>query len=134
MLTTCSTAFSQACTTFVGQNHGARQIDRCTKTLKVCLVEGGIVALTTIIVIVGLGREILSLFNSDPNIVSIGYIRVCSIFPAYAFSMFYENMSGYLRGFGISLTPALITMICVCGIRSTGCSACSRTSAPLRTS
>ena len=31
--------------------------------------------------------------------------------------MFYENMSGYLRGFGISLTPALITMICVCGIR-----------------
>ena len=110
-------SFSQACTTFVGQNHGARQIDRCTKTLKVCLVEGGIVALTTIIVIVGLGREILSLFNSDPNIVSIGYIRVCSIFPAYAFSMFYENMSGYLRGFGISLTPALITMICVCGIR-----------------
>ena len=31
--------------------------------------------------------------------------------------MFYENMSGYLRGFGISLMPALITMICVCGIR-----------------
>lgn len=110
-------SFSQACTTFVGQNHGARQIDRCTKTLKVCLTEGGIVALITIVVIVGLGREILSLFNSDPNIVSIGYIRVCSIFPAYAFSMFYENMSGYLRGFGISLMPALITMICVCGIR-----------------
>lgn len=86
-------SFSQACTTFVGQNHGARQIDRCTKTLKVCLVEGGIVALTTIVIIVGLGREILALFNSDPNIVSIGYIRVCSIFPAYAFSMFYENMS-----------------------------------------
>lgn len=81
-------SFSQACTTFVGQNHGARQIDRCTKTLKVCLVEGGIVALTTIVIIVGLGREILALFNSDPNIVSIGYIRVCSIFPAYALACF----------------------------------------------
>ena len=69
-------SFRQACTTFVGQNHGARQIDRCTKTLKVCLVEGGIVALTTIIVIVGLGREILSLFNSDPNIVSIAADRL----------------------------------------------------------
>ena len=110
-------SFSQACTTFVGQNNGARQIDRCTKTLKVCLVEGGIVAATTILLIVGLGREILALFNSDPNIVSIGYIRVCSIFPAYAFSMFYENMSGYLRGFGISLLPAMLTMVCVCGIR-----------------
>ena len=110
-------SFSQACTTFVGQNNGARQIDRCTKTLKVCLIEGGIVAATTILIIVGAGREILSLFNSDLNIVSIGYIRVCSIFPAYAFSMFYENMSGYLRGFGISLPPAILTMVCVCGIR-----------------
>ena len=110
-------SFSQACTTF-GGNKITRPPDRpLHQDAQGLPGRGGIVALTTIIVIVGLGREILSLFNSDPNIVSIGYIRVCSIFPAYAFSMFYENMSGYLRGFGISLTPALITMICVCGIR-----------------
>ena len=65
-VTTCSTALARFAPTFVGQNHGARRIDRCTKTLKVCLVEGGIVALTTIVIIVGLGREILALFNSDP--------------------------------------------------------------------
>ena len=26
-------------------------------------------------------------------------------------------MSGYLRGFGISLVPAILTTVCVCGIR-----------------
>jgi Na+-driven multidrug efflux pump len=26
-------------------------------------------------------------------------------------------MSGYMRGFGISLSPALVTMFCICGIR-----------------
>ena len=31
--------------------------------------------------------------------------------------MLYEVMSGYLRGFGISLVPALLTMLGVCGVR-----------------
>ena len=31
--------------------------------------------------------------------------------------MCYEVMSGYLRGFGISLVPAILTTVGVCGIR-----------------
>ena len=38
---------------------------------------------------------------------------MCTLFPAYVFSMVYENMSGYLRGFGISA----LTAIGVCGTR-----------------
>lgn len=64
-------AFTQACTTFVGQNYGAGQLDRCKKTLR------------------------------------------C----AYAFSMTYEMIAGYLRGFGISMVPAVLTMLGVCGVR-----------------
>lgn len=33
------------------------------------------------------------------------------------FCLIYEILSGYLRGFGISLAPALLTMLGVCGIR-----------------
>ena len=33
-------SFSQACTTFVGQNFGAGEIKRCKKTLLLCLLEG----------------------------------------------------------------------------------------------
>lgn len=39
------------------------------------------------------------------------------VFAAYTFSMLYENMSGYLRGFGISLAPAVLTIVGVCGVR-----------------
>ena len=43
--------------------------------------------------------------------------------------MFYENMSGYLRGFGISLTPAPHHHdLCLRHPLHIGCSACSRTS------
>ena len=31
--------------------------------------------------------------------------------------MLYENFSGYLRGFGISVVPAVLTIIGVCGVR-----------------
>ena len=50
-------------------------------------------------------------------VIAIGYTRLLIIFSAYTFSMLYEVMSGYLRGFGISLTPAVLTMLGVCGIR-----------------
>ncbi len=41
------------------------------------------------------------------------------MFSAYTFSMLYEVMSGYLRGFGISLVPALLTVVGVVGVRIT---------------
>ena len=31
--------------------------------------------------------------------------------------MLYENLAGYLRGFGISLAPSLLTVLGVCGVR-----------------
>lgn len=110
-------SFSQACTTFVGQAFGARDIPRCKQVLKVCLAEDLVVAIATVTGVVFFGKSILAVFNSDPNVVSIGYIRVCTIFPAYIFSMCYENFSGYLRGFGISLAPAILTAFGICGIR-----------------
>lgn len=35
-------SFSQACTTFVGQNYGAGKVDRCKKTLRLSLLEDAV--------------------------------------------------------------------------------------------
>ena len=64
-------------------------------------------------------RDILYLFNKDPEIIETGYIRLMVIFSAYTFTLSYELMSGYLRGFGISLVPSILTMIGICGTRIT---------------
>lgn len=110
-------SFSQACTTFVGQNYGAGQIRRCRRTLLLCLLEDCVVSIFSIIVILSSGRFLLSLFNSDPQVIELGYTRLVLIFIAYLFSMLYEVMSGYLRGFGISTVPAILTILGVCGVR-----------------
>ena len=110
-------SFSQACTTFVGQNYGAGKLQRCRKTLLLCLLEDAAASGLAIALVLGSGRFLLSIFNRDPEVISIGYTRLTIVFTAYFFSMLYEVMSGYPRGFGISLVPALLTMLGVCGVR-----------------
>ena len=72
---------------------------------------------TGIFLVLFFGRTLLAIFNSDPEVVETGYTRLMLIMMAHAFSLVYEVVSGYLRGFGISLVPALLTMLGVCGIR-----------------
>lgn len=110
-------SFSQACTTFVGQNFGANKIDRCKKTLFLCLIEDAIASGTAILIVLITGKFLLSIFNNNPEVIEIGYTRLVIIFIAYIFSMLYEVMSGYLRGFGFSLVPAILTTVGACVLR-----------------
>lgn len=110
-------AFSQACTTFTGQNYGAGQFKRCRRVLALCIVEDVVATASAILLVLLSGKVLLSIFNNDPQVIEIGYTRLLMVFSAYTFSMLYENMSGYLRGFGILLAPAILTMIGVCGVR-----------------
>lgn len=110
-------SFSQACTTFVGQNYGAGQLERCKKTMLVCLVEDTFASAAAIGLVLSSGKFLISIFDSDPAVIEAGYQRLVIIFIAYIFSMIYEILSGYLRGYGISFVPALLTAIGVCGVR-----------------
>ena len=110
-------SFSQACTTFVGQNYGAWKLDRCKRTLVLTVAEDTIATVAAIALVLLAGRPILAIFNNDPQVIEVGYTRLVLVFSAYVFCMLYEVISGYLRGFGISLVPALLTTIGVCGIR-----------------
>ena len=111
-------SFGQACTTFTGQNYGARKFDRCRKSLKLCLLEGIVIEGLMVSFLLFCGRDLIAVCKpGNPELVEIGYVRVMFITTAHLLSLFYDVMSGYMRGYGISLSPALVTMCCICGIR-----------------
>ena len=110
-------SFSQACTTFTSQNNGAKNYKRCQKIYKLCLLEDLIATISAVLLILLIGRPLLSIFNNNKEIIEIGYQRLVFIFSAYLFSMTYEVTAGYLRGWGKSLVPAILTAIGVCGVR-----------------
>lgn len=110
-------SFGQACTTFTGQNFGAGNLARCKKALLVSFVESEIAVALLVAAVLLAGREMIALFNSDPQVMQLGFERLYIIVPAYFFSMVYEMSSDYLRGFGISVSPAVLTVLGVCGTR-----------------
>ncbi len=112
-------SFGQACTTFVGQNYGAGKGKRCKRTLKLCLLQSGIGTFLSCGLIYLFAAPLLQIFNTDPEVVAAGRVRLGYIFIAYLFSFAQEAMSGYLRGFGVSFIPAACSVIGICGVRLT---------------
>lgn len=112
-------SFGQACTTFVGQNYGAGKGGRCLKTLKLCLLQSLVSTAAVSGLILLFSHLLLSIFNTDPDVIAAGRIRLEYIFFAYLFSFAQEGLSGYLRGFGVSFIPAACAVIGICGVRLT---------------
>lgn len=109
--------FGQAATTFVGQNYGADNLQRCKRATWVSMGLSAIFMQTLCCFILFFAEEILALFNSDPEVIRLGVIRLWYIVLPELINVLMEGLSGALRGYGISLTPAVITLICVCGTR-----------------
>ncbi|MBR3646384.1 MAG: MATE family efflux transporter, partial [Lachnospiraceae bacterium] len=110
-------SFNQTCTTFVGQNYGSGKNNRCKKTLKICLIQCFCATMTVCTLILIFSKQMLSIFNTDPDVIRIGTSRLQIIFFAYIFSFAQEAFSGYLRGFGVSFIPAVCSIVSICGVR-----------------
>lgn len=110
-------SFGQGCTTFVGQNYGAGNISRCRKVTRISLIIDVAVTTAISLIILYFGKPLLGIFNSDSTIKDIGFIRLAFILSAEGINAVMEIMSGAMRGYGHSLSPALITFFGVCGIR-----------------
>ena len=110
-------SFTQACTTFVGQNYGAKNIPRCRKVWKDCILLAILFTAACCVTILVFSRPLLGLFNKNPEVIELGRIRLFYLYSAYLFSLLADITSGYLRGFGKSMTPALATLFSVCGVR-----------------
>lgn len=109
--------FGQAATTFVGQNYGAGNLTRCKRATWVSMGLSAVFMQTLCFFILFFAEEVLALFNSDPEVIRLGVIRLWYIVLPELINVLMEGLSGALRGYGISLTPAVITLICVCGVR-----------------
>lgn len=113
------TSFGQACTTFTGQNCGAGNLKRCHRGLFVTLVTGQTVMLLGGAVVLTLARGLLGIFNSDPEVIEMGLLRVRYMYFGQLFYLILEVVSGYMRGFGLSIIPAVCSLVFICGIRIT---------------
>ena len=112
-------SFGQAITTLVGQSYGAGDLPRCRRTLRVGLGIDAAFTAAACGTILAFSVPLLSLFNGDPAVVSAGVTRVRYVCLSYAFSLLIDAFSGYMRGFGRSVIPAAVALVCIVGVRLT---------------
>lgn len=110
-------ALGIAVTTFVGQNYGARQIDRVRKGTRVCMLIALVLTAFSSLIMYALGHQLVHLFTTDVNVQDITIQLLYFMVPTYITYITIEIISGTLRGIGDALMPLIITGIGVCAIR-----------------
>jgi Na+-driven multidrug efflux pump len=107
----------QACLTFVGQNVGARQYHRARRILWICLGTVTLVGMGIGGLFYAFAGPLLSVYNTDPEVIRQGMIRMHIICSTYFLCGVMEVLTGQLRGLGYSVLPMIMSLSGVCGIR-----------------
>jgi len=110
-------SFSQALSTFVGQNIGANKPERIRTGLIATIKMSGIVTIVTTVFIVFGGHILMSMFTKDTEVIRLGdqYLTIVSSFYILFTLMFIYT--GLMRGAGDSLVPMVISLLSLWLIR-----------------
>lgn len=104
-------------TTFVGQNFGARRMDRVRKGAGACMAIGVILTAAVSIGLYFWGYLFVELFTADQQVQQISMDLIRFMAPTYITYITIEILSGTLRGVGDAWMPLIITGIGVCLVR-----------------
>ncbi|MFO7620340.1 MAG: MATE family efflux transporter [Bacteroidales bacterium] len=109
--------FSQALSTFVGQNIGANRYDRVRAGLISTVRMSGIVTILTTVIIVFSGNYLMRLFTDDTEVIRLGdqYLTIVSLFYIFFTLMFIYN--GIMRGAGDTVWPMFFSLFSLWIIR-----------------
>ncbi|MFO7934204.1 MAG: MATE family efflux transporter [Bacteroidales bacterium] len=112
-----SMVFSQALSTFVGQNIGAGKVDRVKRGLWRTLVMSSMVAVGISVLLILFKYPLMGLFTRDSEVIRIGgdYLTIVTSFYLLFTWMFAFN--GVMRGAGDTLIPMFMTLISLWLIR-----------------
>ena len=111
-------SFHQTAVNFIGQNVGAKQYDRVKKIVWICLGCVLVTGLALGTAMCGFGEALLSIYITDSaEAISWGMVRLSIIAQFYFICGLMDVSTGALRGMGASVSPMIISVLGVCGIR-----------------
>ncbi len=110
-------AVQQAATVFTSQNMGAKEYGRVRRTLRYSVILTVSIAVVTSSGFNIFAAPVLSLYNTDPEVIAIGVMKLQMITPIYFVFALTDTLGGFLRGLGYSMTPMLMSLGGICVLR-----------------
>ena len=104
-------SFGTAMTTYVGQNIGAKRMDRVDKGI----VDGTKIAVSVSAVITVIlllfGKYLMRIFTDTTELVDLSMRMMCILAVGYVAMAVTQSLSGVMRGAGDTMTPMWISLI-----------------------
>lgn len=110
-------SFCGAAVTFVGQNYGAGQKERCKRVFRLCMLMAVVSTFACNLVITLFDEFFVGLFSTDPAVYAFATQRIHLVVITQAIACSYEVGGSTLRGMGHSATPAIMTIFGTCLLR-----------------
>lgn len=110
-------ALGISATTFIGQNYGAKKVERVHQGVRVCMMLAVIMTLIMDGVLLVAGDLLMSMFTSDAAVREIGSQLLHFMVPTFLTYIVIEIFSGALRGVGDAWMPMLIAGVGICSVR-----------------
>lgn len=97
-------------TTFVGQNLGARKMERARKGTAYAVILSIGAALVLMMPVMAAAPMLATLFTKDPEVIAYGVRFIRLMMPFYVAISFNQILGNALRGAGNSVTPMILMM------------------------
>ena len=107
----------QAALNFTSQNIGAGKKERIPLILRDCLMIVTVIGLVLGGLAVLFGRQLLSIYSSDPEILPYGLERIRVICLTYFLCGLMDVTCGVVRGMGAAVTPTIVSLTGACVLR-----------------
>ena len=111
------TSLAQAATTFISQNYAAGKLDRCKRTLWICLLLSFAACAAMTVPLTIFSSQASALFTADQREIEMSCARIMLILIFEPICTFYEIPAAAMRGLGRSALPADETIIGTCIFR-----------------
>ncbi len=123
-------SFGITMTTYVSQNLGAGHGERIREGMRKCLLTALGVTLTFSALTYVFARECVMLFNAEAEVVAVGVAMVRVMALGFWVMAVREVLLGYLRGYGRSFGPMVLSLIGMIGVRQAYLALTLRTAQP----
>ena len=110
-------SFGAATMTFVGQNYGAKKVNRVIRISHSAMLMSLITGTIMLVVLVNYAEGLMSIFTKDMAVVEAGSSMLYFMAPLYIICIFMEIPSSVLRGLGYTFWPMTFAMITTIGLR-----------------
>lgn len=110
-------SFSMALTTFVGQNMGAKRLDRVKRGAFIGTMMSCGITISIALILLAFAPDVLRIFSSDEDVIYYGTLMMRTVVPGYFFLAVSHALAGVIRGAGVTTVPMLVMVGCWCFLR-----------------